>query len=255
MVQIPITATVFGSYPLRVLMLNLTVEPLDGSPAITTPVQFTQNATVIGAPYTTDSKGNGNFSALWLNTTNNGLTGTVTFIGTLTVTIPAGASANAAYAVHFDHASASPNGLASFPKQTLTGLITLSSRTNSTYGDGIPDSWRLRWFGTVNNYLSLSNACASGDGVNNFKKFVAGVDPNVGNNFPSVNAKTPVPAGSTSAIHWPTVSGKKYAIERSATLFPGAWSAIATNTGTGTDMEFDDNVAGQSQFYRVRILP
>ena len=253
-VQIPITATIYGSYSLRVLLLNLTVEPLDGSPTITTPVQFNQNATLIGAPYTTDSRGSGNYSAVWLNTTNSGLTGTVT-LGTLTVTIPAGASANAAYGVHFDHASASPNGMASFPKQTMTGLITLASRTNSTYGDGIPDSWRLRWFGTVNNYLSVSNACASGDGVNNYMKYVAGVDPSIANNFPSVNAKTPVPIGATTAIHWPTVSGKQYAIERSTSLFPGNWSAIATNTGTGTDMEFDDNASGAMKFYRVRILP
>jgi hypothetical protein len=33
-VQIPITAKIFGNYPLRVLMLNLSVEPLDGSPAL-----------------------------------------------------------------------------------------------------------------------------------------------------------------------------------------------------------------------------
>src|ERR1035437_1714506 len=252
-VQIPITAQIFGDYPLRVLMLNLTVVPLDGSPALTTPVQFTQTAP-LGAPYTTDSKGNGNYSAAWLDSSIAGLTDIVT-LGTLTVTIPAGASANAAYAVHFDHASASPNGLASFPKQTLTGLITLPSRTNSTYGDGIPDSWRLRWFGTANNLLSVSNACPTGDGINNWKKYVAGVDPNVANNFPSVNPKTPVPSGSTTAIYWPTVSGKQYAIERSASLFPGSWTTITTNTGTGTDMEFDDSPAGQTQFYRVRILP
>ena len=142
-----------------------------------------------------------------------------------------------------------------FPKQTFTGLITLSSRTNSTYGDGIPDSWRLRWFGTINNYLSLSNACASGDGVSNWKKYIAGVDPTVPNNFPSVNPKTPAPSGSTTAIHWPTVSGKKYAIERAANLFPVAWTAIATNTGTGTDMEYDDTYTNKVKFYRVRILP
>jgi hypothetical protein len=41
--QIPITAKIFGNYPLRVLMLNLSVEPLDGSPALTSPVQFTPN--------------------------------------------------------------------------------------------------------------------------------------------------------------------------------------------------------------------
>ena len=254
MVTIPINAAIYGSYPLRVLMLNLTVEPLDGSPALTTQVQFTQTATVLGTPYTTDSSGNGNYSSVWLNSTNAGLTGTVT-LGTLTVTIPAGASANTAYAVHFDHASASPNGLASFPKQTLTGLITLSSRTTSSYGDGIPDSWRLRWFGTVNNLLSVSNACPSGDGINNLMKYVAGVDPNTANDFPSTSPVKPVPSGSAMAIHWPTVSGKQYVIERSSSLFSGTWTTISTNTGTGTDMEFDDNSAGTANFYRVLIVP
>ena len=252
-VQIPINATIFGNYPLRVLMLNLNVTPLDGSPALTSAVQFTPNA-ALGTPYTTDSKGNGNYSAVWLDSTIAGLTGNAT-LGTLTVTIPANATSLSAYAIHFDHASASPNGIASFPKQTLTGLITLSSRTNSTYNDGIPDSWRLRWFGTVNNILSVSNACPSGDGINNWQKYVAGVDPNTPNDFPSLNPKTPVPAGATAAIHWPTVSGKQYVILRSSSLFPGSWTAIATNTGTGTDMEFDDTTTSQTRFYRVQILP
>jgi ABC-type transporter Mla subunit MlaD len=70
-----------------------------------------------------------------------------------------------------------------------------------------------------------------------------------------LNPKTPVPAGATAAIHWPTVSGKQYVILRSSSLFPGNWSVIATNTGTGTDMEFDDTITGQTRFYRVQILP
>ncbi len=128
-VQVPITANIFGSYPLRVLMLNLSVEPLDGSPALTSPVQFTPNP-ALGTPAMTSSTGNGNYAATWLDSTIAGLTGNAT-VGTLTVTVPANAPSSAAYAVHFDHASASPNGIASFPKQTLTGLVTLSSRTSS----------------------------------------------------------------------------------------------------------------------------
>jgi hypothetical protein len=251
--NIPITAQIFGSYPLRVLMLNLSVEPLDGSPTLTTPVQFTANP-VLGQPYKTDSTGNGNYAAVWLNSTNAGLTGSAV-VGTLTVTIPPTATTNSAYDIHFDHASASPNGIASFPKQTLTGLVTLSSRTNSTYGDGIPDSWRLRWFGTIDNLLSVSNACPSGDGINNWMKYVAGVDPNTASDFPSTSPVKPVPSGSTMAIHWPTISGKQYVILRSSSLFSGKWSSIATNTGSGTDMEFDDTTSGQTQFYRVQILP
>jgi hypothetical protein len=252
-VQIPINASIFGNYPLRVLMLNLNVTPLDGSPALTGAVQFTPNA-ALGTPYTTDSQGNGNYAATWLDSSISGLTGTAN-LGTLTVTIPTNATSMSAYAVHFDHASGSPNGIASLPKQTLTGVITLSSRPNSYYNDGIPDLWRLRWFGTIYNLLSVSNACPSGDGVNNWEKYVAGVDPNTPNDFPSLNPKTPVPAGCTAAIQWPTVSGVQYVILRSSTLFPGSWTAIATNTGTGTYTEFDDTNTGQAQFYRVQILP
>ena len=251
-VHVPINATIIGSYPLRVLALNLTVTPLDGSPALTTQVSFTQTASVLGQPLTTSSSSFGNFAAAWLNSTNTGLTGTAT-IGTLNITIPAGAT-NAAYAIHFDHASGSPNGLASFPKQLFTGLVTTSARTNSYYNDGIPDSWRLRWFGTVYNSLSQSNASASGDGIKNWNKFIAGVDPTQPGNFPKVNPKS-APSGYTAAIHWPSVQSKQYVIERSSTLFGGSWSVLTTNTGTGGDVEYDDTYTNKVKFYRVRILP
>ncbi len=235
--QVPINANILGSYPLRVLMLNLDITPLDGSPALTSAVQFIPNP-ALGAPFTTGSNGNGNYAAVWLNSTIAGLAGAAN-IGTLTLTIPANAPANAAYAVHFDHASASPNGLASFPTQTLTGLITLSNRTNSSYGDGIPDSWRLRWFGTVNNLLSVSNACPSGDGVNNWQKYVAGVDPNVANDFPRLRPGRRCPAATLRRF-----TGQRCCIAVCHSFgqqhFRGNWTAISTNTGTGGDMEFDD---------------
>jgi hypothetical protein len=252
-VQIPVTAAVFGPYPLRVAMLNISVVPLDGSPAVATPISFSPGA-ALGAPYMTDSDGPNNFAAAWLNSAIAGISNNAT-IGTLTVTIPANATSLSAYAIHFDHVSASPNGLASFPKHTQTGLITLSSRASSSYNDGIPDSWRLRWFGTVNNQLSVSNACPSGDGVNNWMKYVAGVDPNTPDDFPSLNPNTPPPAGAASSIYWPTVSGKQYAILSSASLFPGNWSTNAIVTGNGATMEYDDHSGGAVKFYRVLILP
>jgi hypothetical protein len=251
-ISVPITASIVGSYPLRVLMLNLTVTPLDGSPMITNQITFTQTATVLGAPYLTSSSQYANFSAAWLNNTNAGLTGKVT-LGYLNITIPPNAGTNAAYDIHFDHASGSPNGLASFQKKVLTGVLSTSARTNSSYGDGIPDSWRLRWFGTANNILSASNACPSGDGVNNWAKFVAGVDPNTANDFPQVNSHT-VPSGYNSAIHWPSVSGKQYVIKRSTSLFDNNWTSISTNTGSGGDMEYDDSYTSNPRFYRVLIL-
>jgi len=252
--QVPISATIVGKYPLRVLMLNLTVTPLDGSPALTNSVSFTQTAAALGSPYQTSSKGPGNYGAVWLNAANTGLSNTVV-IGNLNVKIPSNASSNAAYAIHFDHASASPNGLASFPNHVLTGVLSTSARTNSAYRDGIPDSWRLRWFGTTNNALSVSNACPSGDGVQNWNKYIAGIDPNEAGNFPQTKTKRSSSPAWNYAIQWPSVNGKKYAIERSSSLFGGAWTSLATNVGTGNDLEFGDNTTNKMKFYRVRILP
>jgi hypothetical protein len=251
-VQIPITAQIFGSYPLRVLMLNLTVVPLDGSPVLTTPISFTPNP-ALGSPTLTDSEGDGNYAATWLDSTIAGLTGNVS-VGTLTLTIPASTTASSAYAIHFDHASASPNGLASFPRQTLTGLITLSSRTNSSYGDGIPDSWRLRYFGTIYNELSVSNADADGDGVNNWKEYIAGTDPTDASSYLRAGTDQAVAQSQQdSVIYWPSVSGKQYVIERSANLFPATWIPVSTNNGTGTDMEIHDASGGGFRYYRVRV--
>ena len=194
-----------------------------------------------------------NYAAAWLDSTIAGISNSAT-IGTLTVTIPTNATSLSSYAIHFDHASGSPNGAVSFPRQALTGLITLSSRTNSTYNDDIPDSWRLRYFGTVNNYLSVSNADADGTGMDNWQKYVAGLDP--------TDPKSKLTAGTDQAmaqssqdsvIYWPSVAGKQYVIQRSASLFPGTWTSISTNSGTGGNMEIHDASGGNARYYRVSV--
>jgi len=248
-IQIPVTANIFGSYPLRVLMLNLSVVPLDGSPALTTAVAFSYNQ-VLGLPWKIENRGYNNYAAVWLNSTNTGLAGNAS-IGTLYVTIPTNATSLSSYAIHFDHASASPNGIASFPKQTLTGLITLSSRTNSYYSDGIPDSWRLRYFGTIYNSLSVSNADADGTGMNNWQKYVAGLNPT--DPTSTFTAGLDRPSQQDCVIDWPSVSGKQYVIERSASLFPANWIPVSTNSGDGTIMEYHDTSGGGVRFYRVQV--
>jgi hypothetical protein len=253
-VQIPVTAQIQGAYPLRVLMLSISVNPLDGSPALTVPVQFSPNP-ALGQSTLGSSTGNGNYAACWLNSTIPGLTSNAV-LGTLTLTIPASATAMSAYAIHFDHASASPNGLGSFPKTTTTGLITLGDRSTSYFNDGIPDSWRLRYFGSIYNLLSQASADADGDGANNWQEYVAGTDPTDPKSVLQVSTDQAAASQSQDCVvHWPSVSGKTYIIQRSATLFAPSWVNVSTNSGSGADMEFHDTTGGTVRFYRVQVAP
>jgi hypothetical protein len=247
--QVPISAKVLGNYPLRVLMLSLTVKPLDGSPALNLPVQFTPSP-VLGFPTLTSGVGNGNYAAAWLDHTINGFTNQAV-LGTLTVQIPTNATSSAAYAIYFDHASASPNGLASFPKHTLSGLITLADRSTSSYNDAIPDSWRLRYFGTTQNLLSQAEADADGDGMSNWQEYVAGTDPLDAKSCLRVTTE-PV-AAHPGAIHWPSIAGKQYVVERSADLFGSNWIPMATIVGNGGALQYQDSQTGDHRFYRVRV--
>ena len=118
--------------------------------------------------------------------------------------------------------------------------------------DGIPDSWRMRYFGTVYNYLSVSNADADGDGYDNWHEYVAGTDPTdpASRLVVAPNTGTQTQSGS---IQWPSVVGKQYVVLRSPTLFPAAWTPVANLTGTGSTMEFDDSTAAKGFFYRVQV--
>jgi hypothetical protein len=257
--SIPVTATVYGLNPLRMLMFNVSVTPLDGSPAITTPVTFApgapfNNPAIYNATLQTNSTVD--YAGAFIPTSfpissSANVTGS-NVIGYLNVTIPANATSSSAYALSFSEASASPNGLISFPKTTYTGLITLSSRTGSTYNDGIPDSWRLRYFGTIYNELSVSNADADGTGMNNGQKYLAGLDPTDPTSVLNEGTDQPMAQSPQDhVIYWPSVNGQTYIIKRSPTLFPGQWTAISTNIGDGTYMEIHDAAAGPNSYYQV----
>lgn len=257
-VSIPVTAMVFGTNPVRTLMFNAVVVPLDGSPSLTVPVGFTPSAPFNNLSYYNELTTNtaANFAAAFLPVTfpisaSEQISGS-NVIGYLSICIPASATSMSAYQVYFDHASASPNGLVSFPRTLCTGLITLSSRTNSSYSDGIPDSWRLRYFGTINNELSVSNADADGIGMNNWQKYHAGLNP-VDNTSVFNEGMDPAMAQSQQdfVIYWPSVVGKTYVVEKSIRMAPPQWTAISTNIGNGTYMEIHDPANSGVGIYKV----
>ena len=251
-IEASVKARVIGSYPLRVLMLSLTVEPLDGAPALTQAVEFTPVPN-LGAPTMTTSQGLNNYAAVWLNSKVTGVAGD-TVIGQLKIALPAGASAASAYRVHFDHASGSPNGLALFPKQIQDGLLIFKNRDASSLSDGIPDSWRLRYFGTVSNVLGYATADADGDGVPNWAEYQAGTNPTDIKSHLRVGARNSG-AGRPPTLRWPSVPNKKYTVEAAPALTGADWTVLSSGiTGTGQEMEFAPDASGNTaRFFRVRV--
>lgn len=252
-VLVPIRAEVAGPSPARVLMLNVTVEPLEGAPPLKETVQFTP-APQLGRPTLTDSISPGNYAAAWLDERATGLQGS-TAVGSLRVAVPASAPVHGTYRIHFNHVSASPNGLSVLPQRVEDGLLAGADHSGSSFSDGIPDAWRLRYFGTVFNCLSQANADADGDGLSNWAEYKAGTNPNdVASQLRVRTSRTEPAKGLT--LRWPSSPNKIYTIEAASQLYDATWITLGSKiVGTGREMEFEVNPAdGSAQFYRVRLI-
>jgi hypothetical protein len=251
-VQVPVRIRINGDLPVRVFMLNISVQPLEGSPSLVDTIQFAA-VPALGEPAMTASRSPGNFAGAWLNNAVPGVSGAA-LVGTLTVTLPEGVLAWGAYRVHFDRVSASPNGLGLFACQSVDGLVTLADRTASSWNDGISDSWRLRYFGSVVNQSSAASADPDGDGVSNLDEFKAGTNPaDRASRLRLLAAAWRLDQQQGVRLQWPTGLNRRYVLEYSTSFGNGTWVPISTNIlGTGGMNEYLDTGAA-TRFYRVRL--
>jgi hypothetical protein len=249
-VQVPVRVLSPSSYPIRVLMLNVDVVPLDGSPAVTNAIGFTGVGN-LGLPAFIASQGAANYAAAWLDSTVSGVSG-ASVIGTLNITLPPNVTSSSAYRIYFEHFSASPNGIALFHTTIQSGLVTLSDRSGSSWNDGIPDAWRLLYFGSVSNALSAANLDPDGDGASNWQEYVAGTNPLDPASVFQLLAGAASSSGFT--LQWPSVVNKNYTLQSSPALSSPNWSVVATNLiGTGQIMQWSDSNPSTANFYRAQV--
>lgn len=93
-------------------------------------------------------------------------------------------------------------------------------------GDGIPDWWKLGWFGTLD---VAADKDYDGDGSTNLQEFLAGTNPRDPQSV--FSAKLKDATADSIRMSWDSVFGRSYTIQKSSDL-TGPWHDWMTVSGT-----------------------
>lgn len=95
-----------------------------------------------------------------------------------------------------------------------------------------------------------------GDGQSNEAEHAAGTNPLSGSSTFKITSHAQ-PAAGHFTVTWASEIGKKYRVQRSATLVSASWTDVSPEiTATTTTSSYNDTSAGSvKHFYRVRIVP
>jgi hypothetical protein len=151
------------------------------------------------------------------------------------------------------------------------GLLkaSIADLTDDGNKDGIPDSWQVQYFGSINAPNAAPNASAAGDGIPNWLKYALGLDPMVaGVEIPGgvvwasgkdlVNPPIDPAATNTIAIYtaaevvFNTEVGKSYQIQAVSSL-SGGWQDLGGPiAGNGAPFSYVTPTRNDvQQFFRV----
>ena len=169
-------------------------------------------------------------------------------------------------------------------EQNLTPSPVFATPTNGTAqrldfsigmdvdNDGMPDAWEawvLQMAGQAYDAASIAafapNADADGDGMTNFKEYLAGTDPFLQTDLLEITSFRKVSDAGRMEIKFTTVPERTYRLVTTATLTSKEWTPVATTrdengevayatykgTGRIITIYFDAPEGAQSSFFRI----
>lgn len=138
---------------------------------------------------------------------------------------------------------------------SMSGGITVSATDSA--GDGIPNAWRVKYFGgTTTNSTNCATCDADRDGVNNLQEFLAGTNPDSASSILKLLPVTEIKG--TPTVSFNSSAGIVYRVSFSDNLATGQWQILADQIiGTGGEIQIADTSApgNQDRFYRLEVLP
>jgi hypothetical protein len=140
-----------------------------------------------------------------------------------------------------------------------TNVLTYTAvnRLQDSVGDGIPDWWRVRYFGgtgTTTNSSSCAVCDPDQDGASNAAEFAASTDPT--NVVSALRLLPPVMSATELLLTWDAVPGKRYVLQ-SATKLTADWVDVpgTTTNAVGTSIRLRLPVPTDSPgFYRIKLI-
>jgi hypothetical protein len=174
------------------------------------------------------------------------------YLGQINFTIPPGAQQGSRYTLRFSYVDGSPDVQTFYQLESFPGTAWVMSGA-ATPPSFSSDEWKTFFFGSVTNSLADDNADPDGDGVPNWKEFVAGTNPNDASSC--LHFSSAVSSSGVTTITWLSATGKTYVIEAASSINATTWATVGTVVGNGTVQQVDEPNTGASQFYRIRLQP
>lgn len=137
---------------------------------------------------------------------------------------------------------------------TRTLVLTVSAGVDAY---GIPNSWKIQYFGSTNAVGSGALDDPDHDGMNNYQEYRAGTNPNDPASRFQVSGfrrQEGGTSGTSLVLSWLSVTGKFYTIQKSTNLMNGFATAIQTGIpGTGGMNSRTVTVSEASGYFRIKV--